>query len=392
MTAAPRLWRRAVVVLFAVAAGTNVPTPLLLVYRDELGLGPDVLTAVFGCYALGLVPALAFAGPLSDRYGRRRVVLPFAVLAGGTSLLLIGASSSLPVLFVGRVLQGVVSGAVFSAASAWVAELSLREGGPAAGASAGRRAAVAMTAGFSLGPLVSGVLGQYAPLPTVLPYLLHVALVVVGVLAALPLPETVVPVARHDRVPAGPLVERGDRVVLLTVLAPLAVCVYAFPTVIVSAVPLLVRTSGPPVLLTGLLAGITLGAGALAAPLQRRLGPWTAAGAVLLGAVGYAVATLGSTDGSPPVLLAASLLLGSGGGLALAAGLVLTGRLARPGRRGALSSVFLGCAYVGFSAPYLTAVAAEASTVQVPLVAAAVAALLLAARLAVATRSGQTSG
>ena len=38
MTAAPRLWRRAVVVLFAVAAGTNVPTPLLLVYRDELGM------------------------------------------------------------------------------------------------------------------------------------------------------------------------------------------------------------------------------------------------------------------------------------------------------------------------------------------------------------------
>jgi hypothetical protein len=40
-----------------VAAGTNVPTPLLLIYRDTLDLGPDVLTAVFGCYALGLVPA-----------------------------------------------------------------------------------------------------------------------------------------------------------------------------------------------------------------------------------------------------------------------------------------------------------------------------------------------
>ena len=120
-----RTWRRAAFALFAVAAGTNVPTPLLLIYRDTLDLEPDVLTAVFGCYALGLVPALAFAGPLSDRLGRRRVMLPAMVLAALTSLLLIGAASSLPVLFAGRVLQGAVSGAVFTVGSAWVAELSL---------------------------------------------------------------------------------------------------------------------------------------------------------------------------------------------------------------------------------------------------------------------------
>ncbi|MBW3628614.1 MAG: MFS transporter, partial [Gemmatimonadetes bacterium] len=137
-TADARTWRRAAFALFVVAAGTNVPTPLLLIDRDTLDLGPDVLTAVFGCYALGLLPALAVAGPLSDRFGRRRVVLPSMVLAGLTSLLLVGAASSLPLLFAGRALQGAVSGAVFSVASAWIAELSLvaREG------AGGRRAAV----------------------------------------------------------------------------------------------------------------------------------------------------------------------------------------------------------------------------------------------------------
>ena len=74
-----RTWRRAAFALFAVAAGTNVPTPLLLVYRDTLDLQPDVLTAVFGVYAAGLVPAIFLAGPLSDRLGRRRVVLPLIV-------------------------------------------------------------------------------------------------------------------------------------------------------------------------------------------------------------------------------------------------------------------------------------------------------------------------
>ena len=383
-----RTWRRAAFALFAVAAGTNVPTPLLLVYRDTLDLGPDVLTAVFGCYALGLVPALALAGPLSDRLGRRRVMLPAMVLAALTSLLLVAAASSLPVLFAGRALQGAVSGAVFTVGSAWVAELSLAGGVGAAG----RRAAVAMTGGFSIGPFVSGFLGEYAPLPTTLPYLLHVALVAVGLLAARRVPETVTLITTEERAAQGPLVERSDRFVLLTVLAPLAVCVYAFPTVVVSAVPLLVETDAPPVLLTGILAGLTLGFGTVAAPLQRPLGDWTALAAVLLGVAGYLVCTAGASSGSPVLLLLSSLLLGSGGGLALASGLALTARLARPGRRGALSAVFLGCAYVGFGAPYVVAVAAGASRVEVPLAVGAGISALLAVRLLVATRRGQTSG
>ena len=361
-----------------------MPTPLLLVYRDTLDLSPQVLTAVFGVYAAGLVPALFLAGPLSDRLGRRRVVLPLIVLAALTSLLLIAAASSLPLLFLGRFLQGAVSGGVFSVGSAWVAELSAAAGVGAAG----RRAAVAMTAGFSLGPLTSGLLAEYVPWPTTLPYLVHVVLVAAGLAAARPLPETVPGRVEHAT-PRGPLVLQADRNTLLTVLAPLAVCVYAFPSVVIAAVPLLVETSAPPVLLTGVLAGLTLGAGALAAPLQRRLGRWSAVTAVALGALGYALATFGAGAGSPPVLLAAALLLGSGGGLSLSAGLGLTARLAQPERRGALSAVFLGCAYVGFSAPYLTAVAAERSRVQVPLACATGLAALLAVRLVVATRKGQ---
>ncbi len=361
-----------------------MPTPLLLVYRDTLDLSPQVLTAVFGVYAAGLVPALFLAGPLSDRLGRRRVVLPLIVLAALTSLLLIAAASSLPLLFLGRFLQGAVSGGVFSVGSAWVAELSAAAGVGAAG----RRAAVAMTAGFSLGPLTSALLAEYVPWPTTLPYLVHVVLVAAGLAAAHPLPETVPGRVEHAT-PRGPLVLQADRTTLLTVLAPLAVCVYAFPSVVIAAVPLLVETSAPPVLLTGVLAGLTLGAGALAAPLQRRLGRWSAVTAVGLGALGYALATLGAGAGSPPVLLAAALLLGSGGGLSLSAGLGLTARLAQPERRGALSAVFLGCAYVGFSAPYLTAVAAELSRVQVPLACATGLAALLALRLVVATRKGQ---
>ena len=87
-----------------------------------------------------------------------------------------------------------------------------------------------------------------------------------------------------------PLVRPGDGAVVLTVLAPVAVCVYAFPTAVVSAVPLLVELPGSGVAVTGVVAGVTLGAGTLVAGLQRPLGPWTAVVGAVLGAPGFAAA------------------------------------------------------------------------------------------------------
>ncbi len=95
------------------AFGTNVPTPLLLVYRDTLGLAPTTLTGIFGIYALGLLPALLLAGPASDRLGRRPVVVPFVLLSAAASVVFLLAARSVPLLFAGRFLQGAVSGVVF---------------------------------------------------------------------------------------------------------------------------------------------------------------------------------------------------------------------------------------------------------------------------------------
>jgi MFS family permease len=371
-----------VLMLFAVAAGTNVPTPLLLVYKDTLHLSPETLTALFGFYAAGLVPSLLVAGPLSDRVGRRAVVLPFVALSAAASLLFVVAAHSVVLLFVARFLQGVVSGAVFSVGSAWVHELSPGDGGSGA-----RRAAAAMSAGFSLGPLTSGLLGQYAPAPTTLPYLVHVALVVVGAVAARGLPETVT--HHRDRVNHArePLVRKGDGRQVLTVMAPLAVCVYAFPSVIISALPVLVDLPhGKGVALTGLLAGLTLGAGTLAAPLQKRLLGWTPVVAAACGIVGYAMALVAARENALGLLAPGAAVLGAGGGLALASGLSLVADLALPTRRGSLSSVFYACAYVGFAAPFVTAVLAHQHGAALPLGLASGTAALLTGRLLLARR------
>jgi MFS family permease len=74
-------WVPVAAVLFGTGWGSNQFTPLLLVYRHTLGVGTGTLEAMFGFYALGLIPGLLLAGPLSDARGRRKVVLAAAALS-----------------------------------------------------------------------------------------------------------------------------------------------------------------------------------------------------------------------------------------------------------------------------------------------------------------------
>ena len=342
--------------LFAVALGTNVPTPLLLVYRRTLGLSDADLTAIFGCYAIGLIAALTVSGAASDRFGRRTLVLPFAVLAGLVSLLFVPAVDSLPLLYTGRLLQGVVSGVVFSVANAWLQELA----GPDGQRSAATRGAVASSLGFAIAPAMSGLLAQYGPAPTTLPYLVHVAVLVLGLAALLTVPETV-----HTR-SAGPFLALGlppeARRPFWTVLAPTAFGVFAFPTVAATLLPLLVVPDGVSVAYAGLIAGLALAASAVAAPAGRGLGPAAAPAGAALGAAGYLLGTVAVLAGLSPLLLPTAVLLGAGGGLCLTAGLTLTARLAPPRTRGAVNSAFYAFAYAGFGVPLLLAWLGEATS------------------------------
>jgi len=373
--------------LFAVAAGTNVSTPLLLLYRDRLDLSGPATTVVFGIYAAGLTPSLLASGPLSDRFGRRTLVLPFAVLAGIASLLFAGAQDSFPLLLAARFLQGLVSGAVFTAGSAWVAELCAANG---EGTAAGRRNAVALAAGFALGPLFSALLATWLPAPLVLPYVMHAAVVVAGVLVVLHVPETAARRRREVGDPARePMVPRDDRLLAVTALGPVATCVYAFPATLIGGLPFLVALPGDGVLASGVLAGLTLGTGAVVAPYQRRLGSWTAVAAAVVGAVGLALTALCAATGGTLLLVPAALLLGAGSGWSLAAGLSLTGRLAPDSRRGALTGVFYTTAYLGFAAPFvLTSVAAGTGPV-LPLGIASALAAVLAVRLVAPAGTGR---
>lgn len=363
--------------LFTIAFGTNVPTPLLLLYRVELGLSPTLLTGIFAVYAAGLVPTLFVAGPASDRYGRRAVVLPFAIVSGLASAVFLGASDSVPLLLLGRLLQGMVSGAVFSVGSAWIGEL-LPDPGQAA-----RRATTALSMGFALGPLTAGLLGQYAPFPLALPYAVHLGLVVLGVLLLRTVPET-----HLQRRADGPLLNLGvpsaARGAFVAFAVPTGLCVFTFPSIAMTVLPLRLQAAmpGSDLAVTGLVGGMTMVAGVLVQQVEKRIGPAVAAplGAVW-GAAGVVLGVVGGRLDAPLLLLPAAVLLGGGYGLTLAAGLTATQLLASPAARGALVATFYAVTYTGFGVPVILAMVSDGTDFDTALLWLAGVALVVAAVL-----------
>jgi MFS family permease len=356
-------WVRAGAALFGAAWGSNQFTPMLLVYRQRLDLQTGTLEAMFGFYALGLIPGLLIAGPVSDSRGRRPVVLASAVLSLAGSVALLLAGRDLALLFAGRFLIGLGAGAAFGAGTAWLRELSRPPFDRASDHDAARRGAVAMTMGFALGPMVSGLLAQWAPDPGVVPYLPHalVMLVVLGLVAGAP--ETVN--RAHGGALRGALPSLRDRR-FVRVVAPMAPWVFAAPAVAFALLPSVVgaahATDG-----IALTAGVAVAAslaGVFIQPVARRLdahagGNRAATLGLVVMVVGLALSAVTVHEHRTWMLVPSSVVLGMGYGLCLVAGLVEVQRLAHPEALAGLTAIFYVITYLGFAVPYLLALAAH---------------------------------
>ncbi|WP_345710622.1 MFS transporter, partial [Kineococcus glutinatus] len=182
-------WLVALALTSAMAFST-VPTPLYALYQAEVGFSTFTVTVVFAVYAVGVVLSLLLAGHVSDRVGRKRVVLAgLALELLAAALFLTG--TSLPVLLLARLVTGLGVGVLTSAATAHLHELhrAHRPGRP------GQRGEVVSTAantgGLGVGTLVAGLLAQHADAPLRTPFLVVGALLLVSVVAVALAPETV---------------------------------------------------------------------------------------------------------------------------------------------------------------------------------------------------------
>jgi DHA1 family tetracycline resistance protein-like MFS transporter len=112
------------------------------------------LLSLYGAMQFLFSPLL---GALSDRFGRRPVLL-LSLLFTGVDYVIMALAPSLPWLFVGRILSGI-TGASFTAASAYIADVSA----PEERAQNFGLVGAAFGIGFIVGPALGGVLGQWGP-------------------------------------------------------------------------------------------------------------------------------------------------------------------------------------------------------------------------------------
>lgn len=342
-------WFRAALALFAVGWGANQFAALLPVYREVDGATAGQVTALFGAYAVGLVPALLLVAPVSDRVGRGRVLRPVLVLSFVATVVLMVGGHSLTLLLVGRLLAGVASGAAFAPGTAWVKELS--DAAPGTGA---RRAAIALSAGFGTGPLVTGVLAQWAPAPTLLPYVPHLVLTVAVAVLLRPAPEPDPDdVATSDPDAATLRQVLGSRR-FLTQVVPTAPWVFGTATLAFATLPAVVDVPGPAYALVGALVFLTLGTGVALQPYGRRLATGvTLAVGMGAGVAGFGVGALAATTGASWLVVPACMLLGTAYGFVLVAGLRTVETITPARDLATVNAVFYSLTYVGFAAPYL---------------------------------------
>ncbi|WP_328661036.1 MFS transporter [Nocardia salmonicida] len=173
------IWAAAWPVL-AVFVLSNAATPLYVVWQREMGFSSGTLTLVFASYIAGLLGALTVAGVVSDRVGRKPVLLPAIVLAM-VACVLFACAGSVLVLALARLLTGIAVGCAVSAGMAAVTDIAGR-GRTAKGALA---ASVAMVLGAGLGPLLSGVLSELAPGATVTVFVVEIVLLAVAFVVVL---------------------------------------------------------------------------------------------------------------------------------------------------------------------------------------------------------------
>ncbi|MGE2731045.1 MFS transporter [Mycolicibacterium vaccae] len=339
---------------FAIAWGGNEFTPLLVMYRIDGGYSDLTVDLLLFAYVLGIVPGLLVGGPLSDRFGRRPLMLPAPVLAAaGSAILALGAQSAL-LLALGRVFSGLALGLAMAVGGSWLKELS---SGPGDAADAGaRRAAMSLTGGFALGAGVAGVLAEWGPAPAVLPYVVNIALALAAAIILVGAPETRAASGTGRAWWRDLAVPPGAQRRFFFVVVPAAPWVFGASATAYAVLPALmtVHVGSAPIAYSALMCVVTLGVGFAVQRMGRRLGAGGPRGVVFalaLLAVGMLAAAAAATVLTMWAALGAAAVLGAGYGLALLAGLQEIQRLAGPDDLAGLTAVFYSLSYLGFAVP-----------------------------------------
>lgn len=142
-------------VVFIDLLGFGMVIPILPYYAKSYGASATTLGWLMMCYSGMQFLFSPFWGSLSDRIGRRPIIL-ISILGIAVSMLVLGSAQSLMWLFIGRIFAGFF-GANISAASAYIADVTTPENRAKGMGMIG----AAFGLGFLFGPALGGILSQW---------------------------------------------------------------------------------------------------------------------------------------------------------------------------------------------------------------------------------------
>lgn len=347
--------------LLAVSLGVSgAPAPLYGLYAEEWGFAPITTTVVFAVYAVAALTAVLVTGAISDRFGRRPVLLVAATLiVVGLGLFI--AADSVAWLLAARVVHGFGVGSVVVAASA--ALLDLR---PDDGERTGRLTGVWFNGGIAVTLVAVALIVDMGPAPTVLPYAVLTAIVLVLLLALLVMREphttdrAVTLAIARPRVPSSIAAHfRFSALGVMAAWSVLGVLLSLYPRIASEAI-------GATSVLFG---GAVVGASAAASAISQAVGGrWPARPTAIVGDLGTAASLVLCVPavawGHAWAIAAASTLVGLFFGLAFGGSLRHLSQHVPAAHRGEVMSAFYVLAYGAMAVP--TVLAGWAATVWSP--------------------------
>jgi DHA1 family tetracycline resistance protein-like MFS transporter len=140
--------------IFVNLIGFGIIIPLLPFYVEKFGASPIVIGLLFAIFSLCQLLAAPVLGDLSDRWGRRPVLV-FSLIGTVVSFVMLALAQSIAMLFLARIVDGL-SGGNISTARAYVADVTE----PKDRARAYGLIGAAFGLGFVMGPALSGVLAK----------------------------------------------------------------------------------------------------------------------------------------------------------------------------------------------------------------------------------------
>jgi DHA1 family tetracycline resistance protein-like MFS transporter len=150
--------REAYIVFFTVLVdviGFGIVIPILPFYATEFGVSPTVVTLLFASFSFCSFLSAPFLGALSDRIGRRPVII-LSIISTAIGWFVFASATAVWMLFLGRIIDGAAAGN-FTSAQGYMVDIARDE--KERTRNLGILSAI-FGVGFLLGPILGGLLSK----------------------------------------------------------------------------------------------------------------------------------------------------------------------------------------------------------------------------------------